>query len=116
MKLAILDDYQQLALKSADWERLRKRGLEISIFHEAFASSDDAAAKLAPFDILVLNNMDRYQLALDAIRRIPRLQHLVVEATARYEATIARHKAYVSEHGEDMPEVRDWRWTAWHVA
>ena len=69
-----------------------------------------------PFDILVLNNMDRYQLALDAIRRIPRLQHLVVEATARYEATIARHKAYVSEYGEDMPEVRDWRWTAWHVA
>ena len=68
-----------------------------------------------PFDILVLNNIDRYQLALDAIRRIPRLQHLVDAATARYDATIARHKLYVSENGEDMPEVRDWRWTAWHV-
>ncbi len=68
-----------------------------------------------PFDILVLNNMDRYQLALDVIRRIPRLQHLVAEATARYEATIARHTAYVSENGEDLPEVRDWRWTAWHA-
>ena len=68
-----------------------------------------------PFDILVLNNIDRYQLALDAIRRIPRLQHLVDVATARYDATIARHKLHVSENGEDMPEVRDWRWTAWHV-
>ena len=66
-----------------------------------------------PFDILVLNNIDRYQLALDAIRRIPRLQHRVEAATARYDETIARHKAYVSEHGEDLPEVRDWRWTAW---
>ncbi len=64
-----------------------------------------------PFDIVVLNNMDRFQLALDVIRRIPRLQHLVDEATERYLLTIARHKAYVSEHGEDLPEIRDWRWT-----
>ena len=68
-----------------------------------------------PFDMLVLNNMDRYQLALDAIRRIPRLQHLVVQATSRYDEIIARHKAYVSEHGDDLPEVRDWRWTPSHV-
>lgn len=54
MKLAILDDYQRLAAASADWERLRRRGLEISIFHEAFASQDEAARKLAPFEVLVL--------------------------------------------------------------
>ncbi|MEO8102381.1 MAG: phosphoketolase family protein [Betaproteobacteria bacterium] len=65
-----------------------------------------------PFDMVVLNNIDRYQLALDAIRRVPRLQHLVDQETGRYRETIARHKAYVSEHGEDLPEVRDWRWTA----
>ncbi|MEO5623763.1 MAG: phosphoketolase family protein [Dokdonella sp.] len=64
-----------------------------------------------PFDMVVLNDMDRYRLALDAIRRIPRFNHLVEEATRRHDATIARHKAWVSEHGEDMPEVRDWRWT-----
>jgi xylulose-5-phosphate/fructose-6-phosphate phosphoketolase len=63
-----------------------------------------------PFDMVVLNNMDRYQLALDAIRRIPRLRELGVEADERYRQTIARHKAYVIEHGEDMPEVRNWRW------
>jgi xylulose-5-phosphate/fructose-6-phosphate phosphoketolase len=65
-----------------------------------------------PFDMVVLNNMDRYQLTLDAIRRVPRLRHLVEQATERYRATITRHRAYVSEHGEDLPEVRDWRWTA----
>jgi xylulose-5-phosphate/fructose-6-phosphate phosphoketolase len=63
-----------------------------------------------PFDMVVLNNLDRYQLALDAIRRVPRLRGRVVEETARYTATMERHKRYISEHGEDLPEVRDWRW------
>jgi xylulose-5-phosphate/fructose-6-phosphate phosphoketolase len=65
-----------------------------------------------PFDMVVLNNLDRYQLALDAIRRISRLSDRVEEATDRYWSTIERHKLYVSEHGEDMPEVSNWRWTS----
>jgi xylulose-5-phosphate/fructose-6-phosphate phosphoketolase len=65
-----------------------------------------------PFDMVVLNNLDRYQLALDAISRIPRLQQHKQAATDRYWSTMERHKLYVSEHGEDMPEVRNWRWTA----
>ena len=63
-----------------------------------------------PFDMVVLNNLDRYQLALDAIKRIPRFSDQVEKATARYWSTMERHKLYISEHGEDMPEVRDWRW------
>jgi xylulose-5-phosphate/fructose-6-phosphate phosphoketolase len=65
-----------------------------------------------PFDMVVRNNLDRYQLALDAIRRIPRFAGEVEKATARYWTIMQRHKQYVGEHGEDMPEVRDWRWTA----
>jgi len=65
-----------------------------------------------PFDMVVLNNLDRYQLALDAISRVPRLSDQVEAAQERYWTTMERHKLYVSEHGEDMPEVRDWRWTA----
>ena len=65
-----------------------------------------------PFDMVVQNNLDRYQLALDAISRVPRLSAQVPEAEARYWTTMERHKLYVSEHGEDMPEVRDWSWTA----
>jgi len=63
-----------------------------------------------PFDMVVLNNLDRYQLALDAIRRIPRFGHEVQKATERYWSTMERHKLYVSEHGEDMPEVQNWCW------
>ena len=58
----------------------------------------------------VLNRLDRYRLALDAIGRVPRLASKVHAATERYWTTMQRHKLYVSEHGEDMPEVRDWRW------
>ncbi|MGA2042076.1 MAG: phosphoketolase family protein [Roseiarcus sp.] len=63
-----------------------------------------------PFDMVVINNLDRYQLALDAIRRIPRLSDRIEAETARYWTTIERHKLHISEHGDDMPEVRDWRW------
>ena len=65
-----------------------------------------------PFDMVVLNDLDRYRLALDAISRVPRLSSHVQEATARYWTTMERHKLHVSEHGEDLPEVRDWRWTS----
>ena len=65
-----------------------------------------------PFDMVVLNNLDRYRLALDAISRIPRLQRQKQMATDRYWSTMEHHKLYVSEYGEDMPEVRNWRWTS----
>jgi xylulose-5-phosphate/fructose-6-phosphate phosphoketolase len=65
-----------------------------------------------PFDMVVLNNLDRFQLALDAITRIPRFADQVEIATARYWTAMERHKLYISEHGDDLPEVKDWRWTA----
>jgi xylulose-5-phosphate/fructose-6-phosphate phosphoketolase len=72
----------------------------------------DEGTTTTPFDMVVLNNLDRYQLALDAIRRIPRLSDQVENATARYWTSMERHKLYISEHGDDMSEVRDWRWSA----
>ena len=63
-----------------------------------------------PFDMVVLNNLDRFQLALDAIKRIPRLNHLVETEAARYWNTMQLHKHYISEYGEDMPEILDWQW------
>jgi xylulose-5-phosphate/fructose-6-phosphate phosphoketolase len=64
-----------------------------------------------PFDMTVLNRLDRFQLALDAIRRVPRLKALAATATQRFTEMMQRHKLYVCEYGEDMPEVRNWKWS-----
>jgi len=64
-----------------------------------------------PFDMVVLNNMDRYQLAFDAIQRMPRLRGQVETARARYWTAMEEHKLHISLHGEDLPAIRDWQWT-----
>ena len=64
-----------------------------------------------PFDMTVLNELDRYSLALDAVKYVPRLKDRFPEFRQRHSELIQKHKLYVSEHGEDMPEVRDWKWT-----
>jgi xylulose-5-phosphate/fructose-6-phosphate phosphoketolase len=65
-----------------------------------------------PFDMCVLNNIDRFQLVLDAITRVPRLASHVEAARQWYSEQIQRHKLYVSEHGDDLPDVKEWRWPA----
>ncbi|WP_213877094.1 phosphoketolase family protein [Pseudomonas sp. dw_358] len=72
----------------------------------------DEGTTTTPFDMVVLNNLDRYQLALDAIMRVPRLHAEVDKAQKRYWSSIERHKLYISEQGEDLPEVLQWQWTA----
>ena len=61
-----------------------------------------------PFDMVVLNEMSRYHLALEALRRSPRRPPGADELEAHCHEMLARHHAYVREHLEDMPEVRDW--------
>jgi xylulose-5-phosphate/fructose-6-phosphate phosphoketolase len=63
-----------------------------------------------PFDMCVRNNIDRYQLALDAILRIPRLAWMAKEARQRYTEQIEKHRLYVAENGQDLPEIRNWKW------
>ena len=58
-----------------------------------------------PFDMTVLNRMSRYDLAIEALRRTGR-----ADRTAVFEQKLAEHRRYIREHGEDMPEVQDWRW------
>src|SRR3954462_9132196 len=77
MKLALLDDYQRVALKSADWERLKKNGVEITVFHDAFTSVDDAAKKLAPFDMLCLLR-ERTAFPRALIDRLPNLKFVAL--------------------------------------
>jgi xylulose-5-phosphate/fructose-6-phosphate phosphoketolase len=61
-----------------------------------------------PFDMAVLNNLDRFQLALDVIRRVGPAKPDA--ATQFFQGKLRQHREYVERHGEDMPEVRDWKW------
>jgi xylulose-5-phosphate/fructose-6-phosphate phosphoketolase len=61
-----------------------------------------------PFDMVVLNEMSRYHLVLEGLRRAPRRPPGTVELEAHCREMLDRHRAYVREHLEDMPEVRDW--------
>jgi xylulose-5-phosphate/fructose-6-phosphate phosphoketolase len=65
-----------------------------------------------PFDMVVLNNMDRFQLAMDAIRRVPRLKVVSDQLIATFTSKLAEHREYIRIHGEDMPEITNWRWDA----
>src|SRR4051812_39246967 len=96
MKLAILDDYQKLALQSADWGRLK--GVEVSVFHEAFSSVDDAAGKLAPFDILCLLR-ERTAFPRALVERLPNLKFVAltgIRAGSLDSAALAERRIPVS--------------------
>lgn len=77
MRLAILDDYQRVALGSADWGRLERRGCQIEVFPRAFASTEEAAAELAPFEVLVLMR-ERTPFPRALIERLPRLRFVAL--------------------------------------
>lgn len=80
LKLALCDDYQHVALHSADWQQLAGQ-VEPVAFHEAFESEDEAARKLAPFDIVCLMR-ERLAFPRTLIERLPNLK-LVVLTGAR---------------------------------
>jgi xylulose-5-phosphate/fructose-6-phosphate phosphoketolase len=72
----------------------------------------DRGTTTTPFDMVVLNNMSRYQLALDALSHVPRLREQSVEAVRFFQSQLIRHHEWIREHFEDLPEIRHWQWTA----
>jgi xylulose-5-phosphate/fructose-6-phosphate phosphoketolase len=63
-----------------------------------------------PFDMTVLNDLDRFHLAGDVVDRVPRLQHVGAHFKQFLRNKLVEHKQYIREHGDDLPEVRDWKW------
>ncbi|WP_050629109.1 phosphoketolase family protein [Bradyrhizobium viridifuturi] len=63
-----------------------------------------------PFDMVVLNQLDRFHLAIEAIERVPGLDIAAAHVKQQFRDKLIEHTRYVREHGEDMPEIRDWVW------
>jgi xylulose-5-phosphate/fructose-6-phosphate phosphoketolase len=63
-----------------------------------------------PFDMTVLNDLDRFHLAGDVIDRVPSLQSVAAHTKQLLRNKLVDHKLYVTRYGDDMPEIRDWRW------
>jgi xylulose-5-phosphate/fructose-6-phosphate phosphoketolase len=64
-----------------------------------------------PFDMTVLNDLDRFHLAGDVIDRVPGLAEHAAGLKEKLRARLIEHKIYVGRYGEDMPEIRDWKWS-----
>jgi xylulose-5-phosphate/fructose-6-phosphate phosphoketolase len=63
-----------------------------------------------PFDMVVLNKLDRFHLAIEVIERVPGLVSRAAHARQLFRDKLLEHKRYIDQHGEDMPEIQDWSW------
>jgi xylulose-5-phosphate/fructose-6-phosphate phosphoketolase len=65
-----------------------------------------------PFDMTVLNDMDRFHLVIDVVERVPRLQSRAANLIQLMREKLIEHRQYVNTYGDDMPEVKNWKWGA----
>ena len=64
-----------------------------------------------PFDLVMMNDLDRFRLVMDVIDRVPSLGSRAAMLRQRMADTRRRAKDWTRDHGEDLPEVQDWSWT-----
>jgi xylulose-5-phosphate/fructose-6-phosphate phosphoketolase len=65
-----------------------------------------------PFDMVVRNDLDRFHLVGDVIDRVGKLGYLAAYMKQKMRDQLIAHREYITVHGQDMPEVRDWKWTS----
>jgi xylulose-5-phosphate/fructose-6-phosphate phosphoketolase len=63
------------------------------------------------FDNLVLNDLDRFHLVIDVINRLPQLGEKGAKLKTMLEGKLIEHRAYINKNGEDLPEIRNWKWS-----
>ncbi len=64
-----------------------------------------------PFDMVVLNELDRYHLAIQVIDRLTNFQSRFAYVKQYFQNKLLEHRQYIREHGEDLPEIQQWKWT-----
>lgn len=72
---------------------------------------NDRGSTTTPFDMVVLNEMSRFHLAIDALKHVPRLRSQASDVIDMLNRKLYEHHAYIRQHFEDMPEIRNWHWT-----
>jgi xylulose-5-phosphate/fructose-6-phosphate phosphoketolase len=85
------------------YRRTNHRNLHVRGYKEEGTTS-------TPFDMVVMNDLDRFHLVADVIDRVPKLGPMAAYAKQAIRDKRIEHKRYIAEHGEDMPEIRDWTW------
>lgn len=85
------------------YQRTNHRNFHVRGFNEEGTTT-------TPFDMTVLNELDRYHLAQEAILRVPGLADAHPGLLEDLQQRLAAHHQYVREHGEDLPEVQNWKW------
>ncbi|MEG4289110.1 phosphoketolase family protein [Microcoleus sp. C2C3] len=63
-----------------------------------------------PFDMVVINDLDRFHLVADVLDRVPKLSSVAAYGKQAIRDKLIEHRQYITEHGDDMPEIRDWKW------
>ena len=64
-----------------------------------------------PFDMVVMNDLDRFHLVSDVVERVARLRPQAAYVKQHVRDKLIAHKEYIRQYGEDMPEIRNWQWT-----
>jgi xylulose-5-phosphate/fructose-6-phosphate phosphoketolase len=90
----------RLTYRRANHENLHVRGYK------------EEGTTTTPFDMVVLNDLDRFHLVADVIDRVPKLGPVAAYAKQAIRDKLIEHRQYIHEHGQDLPEIREWMWEA----
>lgn len=88
----------RLAYRRANHEHLHVRGYK------------EEGTTTTPFDMVILNDMDRFHLVIDVMNRVPKMQAFAESIKNTMYAKLVEHKTYIETYGHDMPEIREWKW------
>jgi xylulose-5-phosphate/fructose-6-phosphate phosphoketolase len=89
----------RLAYRRANHDHLHVRGYK------------EEGTTTTPFDMVVLNDMDRFHLVMDVMDRVPKMHAEAEAIKQKMCAKLREHKSYIETYGQDMPEILNWQWT-----